>query len=151
MRIAIGSDHAGYELKEFLKEALASDTNLDVTDFGTYSPESADYADFGHVVAQAVESGRDEFGILVCGSGIGVSITANRHKGIRAALCWRLEIAQLSRKHNDANIICLPARFITTKEALDMVKAFLITSFEGGRHARRIAKIEDGDTALPPL
>jgi ribose 5-phosphate isomerase B len=148
MRIAIGCDHAGFELKEFIREALAADTNLEVSDFGTYNPDSVDYADFGHLVAQAIESGRDDFGILICGSGIGVSITANRHRGVRAALCWLVEIAQLARKHNDANIICIPARFVNTKLALDMVKAFLLTSFEGGRHQRRVEKIE-GEGSSP--
>lgn len=147
MRIAIGSDHAGFELKEFIKEVLSAD-KMELSDFGTYSMESVDYADFGHLVAQAIESGRDDFGILICGSGIGVSITANRHHGVRAALCWNVEIAQLARKHNDANVICIPARFVGTKEALDMVKAFLITSFEGGRHQRRIEKIE-GEGSSP--
>ncbi len=142
MRIAIGCDHAGFELKEFIRQAISIDMSMDVSDFGAYSTESVDYPDFAHLVAQAIESGRDDFGILICGSGIGVSITANRHRRVRAALCWNVEIAQLSRKHNDANVICIPARFVSTKEALDMVKAFIITSFEGGRHKRRVEKIE---------
>lgn len=143
MKIALGADHAGFELKQFLKEALKGDTPLEITDFGTDSDQSVDYPDYAHLVATAVEAGRDEFGILVCGSGNGVCITANRHPGVRAALCWNAEIALLARKHNNANIICLPARFISTKEALDAVRMFLITSFEGGRHNRRVRKIEN--------
>ena len=142
MRIAIGSDHAGFALKEYLKESLSADTTVELADFGTFSEASVDYPDFAHLVAQAVETGRDEMGILVCGSGIGVSIAANKHHGVRAALCWNPEIASLARKHNNANIICLPARFISSKDALDALRAFLITSFEGGRHQGRVDKIE---------
>lgn len=138
--IAVGADHAGFEFKEkvisFLKEQRHT-----VTDFGTYSSESADYPDFAHPVAEAVEKGEAACGVLVCGSGNGVAISANKHQRIRAALCWLPELARLARQHNQANIICLPERFITLESALEMVSLFLSTSFEGGRHGRRVNKI----------
>lgn len=140
MKIAIGSDHAGFEYKELLKSFLAG-MGHELRDFGAYSGESSDYADFAHPVASAVEDKNFEFGILVCGSANGVAITANKHAGIRAAICWKAELAQLARAHNDANIVCIPARFITEEEAEDIVRIFLSTSFEGGRHARRVSKI----------
>ncbi|MBS1504117.1 MAG: ribose 5-phosphate isomerase B [Bacteroidetes bacterium] len=137
-RIAIGSDHAGFEYKEIIKQWLGAAT---VKDFGTYSPNSADYPDFAHPVASAVENGEFDFGILVCGSANGVAITANKHQGIRAAICWQEELASLARRHNDANIVCIPARFITIEETEKIVKTFLATEFEGGRHATRVGKI----------
>ncbi|GAA4403970.1 ribose 5-phosphate isomerase B [Nibrella viscosa] len=139
-KIAIGADHAGFTYKEAVKTWLEQQ-GYEVEDFGTYSAESADYADFAHPVASAVEDGRAERGVLVCGSGQGVSITANKHQGIRAALVWAPELASLSRQHNNANVICLPERFISVETALHCVDIFLHTDFEGGRHARRVAKI----------
>lgn len=140
MNIVIGSDHAGLEYKELLKVWLASNGHQS-EDLGTYSSDSADYADFAHPVADAVESGKFHFGILVCGSANGVAITANKHQGIRAAICWTEELARLARAHNDANIVCLPARFISTDTAESIVARFLVTEFEGGRHAVRVNKI----------
>jgi len=136
----IGCDHAGYDLKEFIKKHYENE-GYHVKDVGTYSIESVDYPDFAHPVAMDVEKGKYKIGILVCGSGNGVCITANKHKGIRAALCWKKEISELARKHNNANIACIPARFITYSEATDIINAFLNTSFEGGRHETRINKI----------
>ena len=140
MKIAIGSDHAGFHYKELLRAALASQGH-ELRDFGAYSGESSDYADFAHPVSTAVENKEFEFGILVCGSANGVAITANKHAGIRAAICWKPELAQLARAHNDANIVCIPARFVSEQDARDIVDLFLTTAFEGGRHARRVAKI----------
>lgn len=138
--IAIGSDHAGYELKEYMISYLEG-KDLAFEDFGAYSSAPADYPDFAHPVALAVESGKCAFGILFCGSGNGVCITANKHQAIRAALCWDDEIASLSRKHNNANIICIPARFVSEQVAEEMVDVFAHTVFEGGRHANRVNKI----------
>ncbi|TAE95132.1 MAG: ribose 5-phosphate isomerase B [Runella slithyformis] len=138
--MAIGGDHAGFSLKEPLIEWLQNH-HYEVKDFGTYSSESADYADFAHPVAAAVENGTFDVGVLVCGSAQGVAITANKHQGIRAALVWDTPLAVLSRQHNDANVICLPARFITQETALACLELFLNTEFEGGRHAARVAKI----------
>lgn len=139
LKIAIGSDHAGFEYKQMIKQYLGND--YDLKDFGTHSKESADYPDFAHPVASAVENGEFDFGILVCGSGEGVCITANKHQGIRAALCWQPELAALSRQHNNANIICIPERFVSQHIAQEMVTTFLTTAFEGGRHANRVNKI----------
>lgn len=136
--IAIGSDHAGFEYKELLREFLSA---YEVKDFGTYSAESADYPDFAHPVASAVEEGAYSLGILVCGSANGVAITANKHQGIRAAICWTEEIAELARLHNNANVLCIPARFISTDEAKAITEKFLNTAFEGGRHAVRVGKM----------
>lgn len=136
--IAIGSDHAGFEYKELLREFLSA---YEVKDFGTYSAESADYPDFAHPVASAVEDGAYSLGILVCGSANGVAITANKHQGIRAAICWTEEIAELARLHNNANVLCIPARFISTDEAKAITEKFLNTAFEGGRHAVRVGKM----------
>lgn len=141
MKIAIGSDHAGFQLKETIKEYL-NNKGFDVKDFGTYSEERADYPDFAHKVASAVEYNEVERGIVICGSGNGVNMTANRHHGVRSALCWNEEIAKLARQHNDANIIALPARFISEEEAEKCVDVFLSTPFEGGRHTDRVKKIE---------
>jgi ribose 5-phosphate isomerase B len=138
--IAIGSDHAGYEYKEKLKSFLAN-KNISCKDFGTHDTSSVDYPDYAHPVAIEVESGDAAFGILICGSANGVAITANKHQGIRAALCWEKEIAALARQHNNANIICLPARFISEADAEAMVAVFMETAFEGGRHQNRVDKI----------
>lgn len=138
LTIALGADHAGFEYKEMLKAFL---TAYEVKDFGTHSPDSVDYPDFAHPVAQAVETGAYQFGILVCGSANGVAITANKHQQIRAAICWLTEIASLARQHNNANIICIPARFVAKDLAKEMVHTFLTTAFEGGRHGTRVNKI----------
>ena len=140
MKIAIGSDHAGFEYKTKIKHFLEN-KGFEVKDLGAYSPDSVDYPDFAHPVAQTVEDNEADWGILVCGSGNGVAITANKHQGIRAALCWNVELAQLARQHNNANILCLPARFVGMEETLAMVEAFANTTFEGGRHSNRVAKI----------
>ena len=139
--IAIGADHAGFDYKELLKKHL-QDQGWTVDDKGTYSTDSTDYPDYAHPVALAVEEGKVACGILICGSGIGVSITANRHKGVRAALCWENEIASLCRQHNNANVLCMPARFISEDEMKTITKTFLETAFEGGRHERRVEKME---------
>lgn len=138
IKIAIGADHAGFEYKEMLRTFLS---DHEVTDFGTHSPDSVDYPDFAHPVADAVESKAATFGILVCGSANGVAITANKHQGIRAAICWQTEIAELARKHNNANILCIPARFISEELAKEITALFLNTEFEGGRHGTRVGKI----------
>lgn len=138
--VVIGSDHAGFEMKELLKAKLTS-LNWKVEDKGTYSLDSVDYPDYAHPTAEMVASGNAAFGILVCGSGNGVCMTANKHASIRAALCWNEEIVSLARLHNNANILCLPARFISQKEAEAMMDVFMNTAFEGGRHERRVEKI----------
>ncbi len=138
--IAIGGDHAGFEYKKDIIEALEKQ-GYQVKDFGPYSDDSVDYPDFVHPVATAVESEAADLGILICGSGNGVAMTANKHQDIRAALCWRAELAALARQHNNANIICLPARFIDYTLAEKCVMTFLTTEFEGGRHGRRVDKI----------
>jgi ribose 5-phosphate isomerase B len=138
--LALGCDHGGYELKEYIKIKIA-ESGYSVRDFGTFSPDSMDYPDVAHPVASAVNSGQYEMAILICGSGNGVCMTANKYEGIRAALCWKTELAMLAREHNDANILCLPGRFISQYEALNAVMAFLTTDFEGGRHQARIEKI----------
>lgn len=140
MKIAIGSDHAGFELKAFLIDALKK-SEIEVKDFGTDSSDSVDYPDFAHPVAEAVENSEANLGIVICGSANGVCMSANKHAGIRCALSWNPEVATLSRQHNDANVLALPARFISQQEALDIMRAFLETEFEGGRHQRRIEKI----------
>lgn len=140
--IAIGSDHAGFECKESIKTALkTANEGFALVDVGTHSADSVDYPDFAHQVATQVESGEVEMGVVICGSGNGVCITANKHKGIRAALCWSVEIAALARQHNDANVLCIPARFVSHETALQMVETFMNTAFEGGRHQKRIEKI----------
>ena len=138
--IAIGADHAGFEYKTVIIDLLQN-KGFKVKDFGTNSPDSVDYPDFAHPVASAVENGDAGCGILICGSANGVAITANKHKGIRAAICWQTEIARLARQHNNANIICIPSRFVSTPAAEEMVNVFLNTSFEGGRHQNRVKKI----------
>jgi ribose 5-phosphate isomerase B len=140
MKIAIGGDHAGFKYKEDLKKWLEK-KGYTYKDFGTHSTESADYPDFAHPVANAVESEEFDLGILVCGSANGVAITANKHQGIRAAICWNEELASLARQHNNANIVCIPERFISSDLAEKIVDRFLHTDFEGGRHARRVGKI----------
>ncbi|MCM1450478.1 MAG: ribose 5-phosphate isomerase B [Clostridiales bacterium] len=139
-KIALCSDHAGYELKSIVAGYLESQ-GIEYVDFGTYSAESCDYADFAHPAARAVEAGECSEGIGICGSGNGISMTLNKHQGIRAALCWIPEIAALARQHNNANFLVLPARFIEPVVALENVDIFLKTAFEGGRHQRRIEKI----------
>jgi ribose 5-phosphate isomerase B len=141
MKICIGSDHAGFDLKEIVKAYLLLQ-QYEVIDKGCYSIERADYSDFGHLVAEAVVANNNTLGIIICGSGVGISITANRHAGVRAANAWNSEIAKLARQHNDANILALPARFISSEEAKQIVDVFLSASFEGGRHLDRIKKIE---------
>jgi ribose 5-phosphate isomerase B len=138
--IAIGSDHAGFEYKEGFRKWLEQN-GYTVKDFGTYSTASADYPDFAHAVASAVEKKEFDLGVLVCGSANGVAITANKHQGIRAAICWNEELAALSRQHNDANIVCVPARFVAYELGEKIVEKFLSSTFEGGRHANRVNKI----------
>ena len=138
--IAIGADHAGFEYKEKLKLFLEQQS-LKTKDFGTHSADIVDYPDFAHPVAHAVENKEAAFGILICGSANGVAITANKHQNVRAAICWEDEIAALARKHNDANVICIPARFVSETLAEKMLHTFLTTEFEGGRHANRVNKI----------
>jgi len=140
MKIAIGSDHAGFNYKEAIKNYLHQ-AGYTVEDLGTFTEASCDYPDYAHAVAHAVEQGQAEMGVLVCGSANGVAITANKHAGIRAAICWEKEIAILARAHNNANIICIPARFVSTDATFEMLDAFLATPFEGGRHQTRVGKI----------
>tara|TARA_B100000674_G_C37788232_1_gene890479 strand:- start:393 stop:824 length:432 start_codon:yes stop_codon:yes gene_type:complete len=140
MKLCIGSDHAGYELKSILIEYLET-LNHEVRDFGPFNNERVDYPDYAHKLVQSILSNDTELGILICGSGNGISMSANKHKNIRAALCWNKEIAVLARSHNDANIVSLPARFISQKEAKSIVDAFLNSEFEGGRHQNRVNKI----------
>ncbi len=139
-KVGIASDHAGYEMKEFVVGYLQA-KGFEVYDFGTHSPESVDYADFGHPLAEAVEQGEVECGVGLCGSGEGISMTLNKHQGIRAGLCWLPEIAHLIRQHNNANVVVLPARFISNDEAVAILDEYFSTEFEGGRHEARIAKI----------
>lgn len=138
--IAIGGDHAGFTYKQALIEVLQK-KGFEVKDFGPYSEGSVDYPDFIHPLCNAITSGEIDRGIIICGSGNGVAITANKHQGIRAAICWNEELASLSRQHNDANLISIPARFVSFELAEKMVDIFLDTKFEGGRHARRVDKI----------
>lgn len=138
-KIAIAGDHAGFEYKELIKKHLEG--RFSVEDFGTHSLDSVDYPDFVHPAASSIESGTNDFGILICGSGQGVSITANKHQKIRCALCWDVELAELARQHNNANMVAIPARFISEELALKIVDAFLATEFEGGRHQNRVDKI----------
>lgn len=140
MKIAIGSDHAGFDYKSGVKDHLENAGHF-VVDHGTHTDASCDYPDYAHAVAIAVENGEADFGVLICGSANGVCMTANKHAGIRAALCWEKEIAVLARSHNNANVICLPARFVSMDAALEMADVFLATPFEGGRHQNRVNKI----------
>lgn len=139
-KVGIASDHAGFELKEFVKKWL-EEKNYEYKDFGTCSTESTDYADYAHPLGYAIEEGECFPGVAICGSGEGISMTLNKHQGVRAALCWIPEIAHLARQHNDANVLVMPGRFIDTEMASKILEEFFNTSFEGGRHAKRIAKI----------
>lgn len=141
--IAIASDHAGQELKDFLKRKLKADFNM--VDFGAFlKGESVDYPDFAHPASSSIEKGDCELGILICGTGNGMQMSANKHEGIRAGLAWNAEISALIRQHNNANIVAIPARFVSQEEALEIAKTFLTTEFEGGRHQNRIDKISCG-------
>ena len=140
MTIALASDHAGFELKQQVQLFL-EDNGAKVKDFGCFSTESCDYPDFAHSLALAVENGEYEFGIVICSTGNGITMTANKHQGIRAALCWETKLAELARAHNNANVLGLPANFISAPKALDIVRTFFQTDFEGGRHERRVNKI----------
>jgi ribose 5-phosphate isomerase B len=142
MKIGFAADHAGYQLKSYLIELVKS-RGVETVDFGTNSTESVDYPDFAHPLAIAVENGKVDCGIALCGAGNGISITLNKHQAIRAALCWNTEIAALARKHNNANICSIPARFVSTEDAVDIVETFLSTEFEGGRHQKRIDKMKE--------
>lgn len=139
-KIGMACDHAGYELKEYLKKVLVKRGN-EVVDFGTNSPESMDYPDTAHPLAEALEAGKVDFGVSMCGSGNGITMTLNKHQKVRAALCWKPEIAALAKQHNNANILSMPARFISRKMAVRILDAYLEAKFEGGRHQRRIEKI----------
>ena len=143
-KISLGSDHAGWELKQIIKNYLHSKKGLDkveINDWGCYSEERCDYSDFAHKVAEDVENKNCDFGILICGSGNGINMTANKWSGVRSALCWKSEISHMARLHNDANILTLPGRYITESEAIKCVDEFINTTFEGGRHTERINKI----------
>jgi ribose 5-phosphate isomerase B len=140
-KIPIGSDHAGFALKERLVEELRR-LGYEPVDVGTHSPASTDYPDYAHPVAREVEAGEAKRGVLLCGTGLGMSYAANRHHGVRAAVAWTPEVAKLARAHNDANVLVLPARFVSEREGVDILKAWLDTPFEGGRHERRVQKIE---------
>ncbi len=140
MKISIGNDHAGPDYKKAIVDYLQAKGH-EVINHGTDSLDSVDYPDFGHPVALDVESGKAQFGIVICGSGNGIAMTANKHQGIRAALCWTKEISALARKHNDANVVSIPARFTSIQQAIEIVDTFLTTDFEGGRHANRVNKI----------
>jgi ribose 5-phosphate isomerase B len=143
-KILIASDHAGFELKQQV-ERILRDRGFDVEDLGPRTSDSVDYADYAHPLAERVASGEAEQGILMCGTGLGMSYAANRHPGVRAAVSWAPEIAALARQHNDANVLVLPARFVSTEQAEQIVDSFLSAKFEGGRHARRVEKIERND------
>ena len=140
IKIAVASDHAGYERKQAVLKYL-QELGIEYKDFGAFTAESSDYPDFAHPLADAVSKGEFNEGITLCGSGNGINMTANKHQGIRSAICWMPEIARLARQHNDANVCALPARYITDEEAVEIVKTFLETDFEGGRHQNRINKI----------
>lgn len=140
MIIALGGDHAGFKYKASINKMLEKEGHT-CLDFGTNSEASVDYPDYIHPLAKAIESGEAKLGVIICGSGNGVAMTANKHSEIRAAICWKLELAVLARQHNDANVVSIPARFISLRLAKDIVKIFVNTAFEGGRHARRVAKI----------
>ncbi|NND30948.1 MAG: ribose 5-phosphate isomerase B [Saprospiraceae bacterium] len=140
MKIAIGCDHAGFPYKDAIKKLLEGAGHR-IQDFGTDSTDSVDYPDFVHPVADAVEEKKARLGVLICGSGNGVCMTANKHQRIRAAICWNTELASLARQHNNANVVCIPARFISKRKAIDVVDTFVKAKFEAGRHARRVKKI----------
>ena len=138
--LGLASDHAGFELKQFVKTYLEKHA-IPYKDYGTLSTDSCDYPDYAHALARGIENGEVEKGIAICGTGEGISMTLNKHAAVRAALCWIPEIAKMTRLHNDANVLAMPGRFISNEQAIEIVKAFLETDFEGGRHERRIAKI----------
>ena len=140
MNIAIGADHAGYEVKRVII-AFLKEKGHQIEDFGCYSKESIDYPDYAHPVCESIEKGINKYGVLICGSGNGISMAANKHPGIRAALSWNPEIAELGRLHNNANIVSIPARFVSEESALKIVEVFFSTEFEGGRHQTRVDKI----------
>ncbi|NVO30960.1 ribose 5-phosphate isomerase B, partial [Hymenobacter lapidiphilus] len=140
MKLAIGSDHAGFDYKQMLLQWLR-DNGYEVQDFGTHSADSVDYPDYVHPLATAVENGEFALGLLLCGSANGVCITANKHQGIRAAIAWEPELAALARQHNNANVLCIPARFVSEEAARAITSQFLNTAFEGGRHQNRVDKI----------
>lgn len=140
-KVAIGCDHAGFELKEILKKYI-QEKHIEVEDFGTHSSESVDYPDYAHPLANSVESGKNQIGFTICGSGNGINMTLNKYAEIRSALCWNTELAKLARLHNNANVIALPSRFIDEETAKECVFEFLNTDFEGGRHERRVEKIK---------
>ena len=140
MRISIGNDHAGVEYKNYIKEYLLAN-HIEINNYGTDSLDSVDYPDFAHPVSNDVNEKKSDLGILICGSGNGVCMTANKYKNVRAALCWNKELALLSKSHNNANIVCIPARFIEKEEDLDIIKTFILQEFEGRRHERRVNKI----------
>jgi len=140
-KIAIACDHAGYKLKEELLDFFRKNEGLIIDDLGTSSPESVDYPDYAHKIATAIEEGKYNIGLTICGSGNGINMTANKHQGIRSALCWNEEISRLARAHNDANVCAMPGRFISLEKAVLIVKTFLTTPFDGGRHLRRVKKI----------
>ena len=140
-RIAAGCDHAGFEVKDGIVKMLR-EKGYEVKDHGTFSADSVDYPDFAHAVARSLEHGEADFGVLICGSANGVAITANKHHHVRAAIAWRNDVAALARQHNNANVICIPARFVSIEEANQFVQTFLESSFEGGRHQKRVEKIE---------
>jgi ribose 5-phosphate isomerase B len=140
MKIAIANDHAGFELKNLVKEHLANQ-QIEVIDFGCNTSDSVDYPDFAHPLAKSVKSGESNLGIVICGSGNGINMSVNKHQEIRSALCWTTEIAELSKLHNNANVLAIPARFISQQLALEIVDIFIKTDFEGGRHQRRVDKI----------
>lgn len=139
MKIVIASDHAGYDLKEFIKETYKNTITFE--DLGTYSKDSTDYPDYAHPLALSIQNNHVTKGILICGSGNGVAITANKHPNVRAAICWIPELASLARQHNDANVLVIPARFVTFEQARTIIDAFMSTDFEGGRHTKRVEKI----------
>lgn len=140
-KIAIACDHAGFQMKEFIKKQLA-EKGFEIVDYGTNSDQSVDYPDYAHKVGAAISSGEMPLGLVLCGTGNGVNMTVNKHKGVRSALCWNEEIARLARTHNNANICALPARFISAQDAWRIVQMFLSSEFEGGRHEQRINKID---------
>jgi ribose-5-phosphate isomerase B len=140
MKIAIGNDHTGVDYKNAITAFLKT-KNIEVLNFGTDTPESVDYPDFGHAVARALEEGKADLGIVICGSGNGIAMTANKHPHVRCAVCWTKELSALARAHNDANVLSIPARFTAIEQAVEIANTFLITPFEGGRHERRVKKI----------
>jgi len=142
MKIGLACDHAGFEYKEKLKKILSSENNNEINDYGCYSLDSVDYPDFAHKLAESIENRDNELGIQFCGTGNGINMSANKHQGIRAALCWNTQIAEQARMHNNANVLTMPARHLEWNEVIDIVNKFLNTEFEGGRHEERVKKIK---------